>query len=268
MTVSSAVRVAAVLVVAVFVSNSPSALQETAPHSYLGFDRNDYPGDEAMKLLRRDFAFTGYWLSPPPEEKANTWAGKRQLLRSLGFGFVVLYKGPDSIELKTEVAAKARGTYNGEDAVTSARNEGFAEGTVIFLDIEEGGRLPDTYHAYLAAWSEALSRAGFRAGAYCSGIPVREGPRVTITTADDIRSNAATRDFTFWIFNDVCPPSPGCAFPQNPPLPSRGGISYASVWQFAQTPRRKDRTARCAGPIFATGIVTSPATLHTSGSSM
>jgi Domain of unknown function (DUF1906) len=246
MAIPFAFRAAGILIVAVFVSNPASAPQGAAPHSYLGFDRNDYPGDDAMKLLRRDFSFTGYWLSPPPEEKINTWSGKRKLLRSMGFGFVALYKGPDSGELKTEVAAKARGTREGGDAVAFAKKEGFAEGTVIFLDIEEGGRLPDTYHPYLAAWSEALSSAGFRAGAYCSGIPVKEGSHGTITTADDIRSHAATRDFTFWIFNDVCPPSPGCAFLHNPPLPSRGGISYASVWQFAQTPRRKERTARCA----------------------
>ncbi len=212
---------------------------------YLGFDRNIYPGDDALPILRKTFAFSSYWLSPPPSEKTNTWSGKRALLRKHGFGFVVLYRGRDSSELKKEAEAKIKGARDGEDTEAAAKAEGFSAGTVIFLDIEEGGRLPDTYHAYLGAWSQALTRAGFRAGAYCSGMPVNEGQGVSITTAQDIRNHASSRNIGIWAYNDACPPSPGCAFPQNPPSPDRSGISYAGVWQFAQSPRRKEFTAHC-----------------------
>ena len=225
---------------------------------YLGLDRNIYPGDDAMKLLRNDFSFTSFWLSPPPGEKNNTWGGKRQFLRSLGFGFVVLYRGPDSSELKTEAAAKARGTREGEEAAASARAESFSPGTIIFLDIEEGGRLPETYHTYLGAWSEALVRAGFRPGAYCSSMPVREDRNTTITTVRDIRDHAASRDFVIWAYNDMCPPSPGCAFPQDPPAPSKSGIPDAAVWQFAQSPRRKEFTKRCPTKYAADGNCYAP----------
>ena len=61
--------------------------------SYLGFDRNIYPGDSSLPALRKSFAFMSYWLSPPPGEKLNTWQGKRELLLSHGFGFLVLYSG-------------------------------------------------------------------------------------------------------------------------------------------------------------------------------
>ena len=67
-----------------------SVAPETNPRSYLGFDRNIYPGDAAFPILRKTFVFTSYWLSPPPGEKTNTWLGKREFLRSLGFGFLVL----------------------------------------------------------------------------------------------------------------------------------------------------------------------------------
>lgn len=254
-----AARAAALLIVALFVTDSPSNAQETPQRYYLGFDRNDYPGDDAMKLLRRNFAFTSYWLSPPPGEKTNTWTGKRGLLRSQGFGFLVLYRGPDSSELKTEAAARERGTHEGEEAATSGKTEGFAPGTIIFLDIEEGGRLPDSYHAYLAAWSAALVREGFRPGAYCSGMPVKEGPRVTITTARDIRDHAASRDFAMWVYNDRCPPSPGCSYPKDPPDPARSGIRFATVWQFAQSPRRKEFTRRCVAKYAADGNCYAPA---------
>ena len=220
---------------------------------YLGFDRNIYPGDAALQILRKTFAFSGYWLSPPPGEKTNTWSGKRALLRKQGFGFVVLFLGRDSSELKKESDAKIKGARDGEDAVASAKAEGFSPTTILFLDIEEGGRLPDTYHIYLAAWSEALAQGGFRAGAYCSGIPVKEGSKVSITTADDIRHHAPTSDIAIWAYNDACPPSPGCTFTQDPPSPAKSGIPYAAVWQFAQSPRRKEFTARCARTYFRDG---------------
>jgi hypothetical protein len=223
---------------------NPHALSDHT-HSYLGFDRNIYPGDAALPTLRKTFVFTSYWLSPPPEEKVNTWKGKRELLLSHDFGFLVLYRGRDSSELKTESDAMGRGIQDSSDATASARAEGFAAGTTIFLDIEEGGRLSSAYHVYLRIWSEQLKRAGFLAGVYCSGIPVKEGPGITITTAEDIRNQRPLNEIVIWAFNDVCPPSPGCAFPQNPPAPSASGISYAKVWQFSQSPRRKERTALC-----------------------
>src|SRR5216684_6538868 len=123
---------------------------ENTSRSYLGFDRNDYPGDAAMKLLRHDFAFTSYWLSPPPGEKRNTWKGKREPLLSHGYGFLILYRGRESRELKNEAAAKRIGFQDAKNAAAAAKSEGFASGAIIFLDIEEGGRLPANYHAYLA----------------------------------------------------------------------------------------------------------------------
>jgi hypothetical protein len=213
--------------------------------SYLGFDRNTYPGDAALPILRKTFVFTSYWLSPPPGEKTNTWLGKREFLRSQGFGFLVLYRGRESGELKNEAAAKRNGTQDAKNAIAAAKSEGFASGTILFLDIEEGGRLPANYHAYFAIWSEELTRAGYHPGIYCSGMPVKEEPGVTITTADDIRNDAASRDITIWAYNDFCPPAPGCTFPENPPPPSASGIGYAAVWQFAQSPRRKEFTAHC-----------------------
>lgn len=228
------------------------------PRSYLGFDRNIYPGDAALPILRKTFVFTSYWLSPPPGEKQNTWTGKRELLLSHGFGFLVLYRGRDSGEFKNENDAKEKGTKDASSAVIAAKEEGFVSGAIIFLDIEEGGRLPETYHAYLRAWSEELKRAGFMAAVYCSGIPVQEEPGVSVTTTDDIRNHEPTRDMVIWAYNDACPPSPGCAFPDNPPPPSASGIPYAVVWQFAQSPRRRKLTARCPAKYWTDGNCYAP----------
>jgi len=213
--------------------------------SYLGFDRNEYPSDAALPMLRRTFAFTSYWLGPPPGEKHNTWMGKRALLQAQGFGFVVLFTGRESRTVKNATDAREKGASDAEAAARSAEREGFSKSTIIFVDIEEGGRLPAAYHDYLQSWFDGLVRLGYRAGVYCSAIPVDEGKGASITTARDIQDHAGSRKIAFWVYNDACPPSPGCTLPASPPLPSQSGFPLASVWQYAQSPRRKEFTAHC-----------------------
>lgn len=238
--------IAAALVLCSSASRSAMKLQEkSAPRAYLGFDLNIFPGSAALPVLRKNFSFSGYWLSPPPGEKANTWRGKRELLEKAGFGFLLLYRGRQSADLKSEADAIRKGTLDARNAASNAKSEGFTPKSVLFLDIEEGGRLPVAYYAYLHAWTTELIRLGYRAGAYCSGIPVKEEGGVTITTADDIRSHFSSQDFVFFIYNDACPPSPGCVFPEFPPPPSASGTPYAEIWQFAQSPKRKELAAHC-----------------------
>ena len=57
--------------------------------SYLGFDRNTYPGDANLKALHQTFFYTGYWLNHPPGEKNNSWTGHRAAVESAGFGLKV-----------------------------------------------------------------------------------------------------------------------------------------------------------------------------------
>jgi hypothetical protein len=217
------------------------------PHGYWGFDRNDYPGDRAMKELRVQFAFTGYWLTPPPGEKANSWVGKRKVLEAQGYGFLLLARGRTPNGIRSAAAGKKAGTADSAEAARRARAEGFATGAIIFLDVEDGGRLSPAYHEYLKAWADGLVTEGFQPGVYCSGIPADEGNGVSVITADDIRTNEAPRKFALWVFNDTCPPSPGCLSLRNPPLPSASGVKDATVWQTARSPRERESAGKCAG---------------------
>lgn len=226
--------------------------------SYLGFDLNDYPGDDGLPILRKTFAFTGYWLNAPPGEKRTTWLGKRTLVQSHDFGFVVLFNGRLSRNLKSSADAKHKGTLDGENTGKLARQEGFPPGTIIFLDIEEGGRLTDAYHDYVNAWIDAVTKQNFRTGAYCSGMPVSDGDGQTITTVEDLHDHLVGRKLILWVFNDACPPSPGCVFPQAPPPPAQSGISDAVLWQISQSPRRKQFTAQCATTYNADGNCYAP----------
>jgi Rv2525c-like, glycoside hydrolase-like domain len=227
-------------IVSLSVAVGALSIASQAQITYLGFDRNDYPGDENLPILRRTFSYAGYWLNNPPGAKNNTWAGKRPALESAGFGFLVLFNGRLYKELKHNAAAISEA--DGRAAANAARREGFPPRTIIFLDIEEGGRMLPEQKAYIYAWVDAVSAGGFEAGVYCSGIPAREG-KGSIVTAEDIRANAQGRDISFWVTNDACPPSPGCAV--SPSAPSQSGVAFADVWQFAQSPRRKDFAAQC-----------------------
>lgn len=215
--------------------------------TYLGFDRNDYPGDNRINELRKTFDYTGYWLNNPPGAKANTWVGKRSRLQAAGFGFLVLFNGRLYSELKTITDATRLGQADAQSAVASARREGFPDATIIFLDQEQGGRMLPEQKAYLYAWVDGVSRSGFRAGIYCSGMRAKEQGGDGVITADDIRQNAGGRNITYWVTNDACPPAPGCITTRRPPAPNLSGIAFAEVWQFAQSPQRKDVAAACRG---------------------
>jgi len=219
--------------------------QSADAQSHLGFDRNEYPGDDNLPALRQTFSYAGYWLNNPPGERRNTWVGKRRRLESAGFGFLVLFNGRLYADLKNVSRAKALGRSDAKAAVAAARKEGFPEHTVIFLDQEQGGRLLPEQKAYLFGWMDGVTATGFRAGVYCSGIAAKEEGGASVITAEDIRQNAAGRKIVYWVTNDACPPSPGCVFPSKPPKPSESGIDFADVWQFAQSPRRKDVASGC-----------------------
>jgi hypothetical protein len=180
------------------------------------------------------------------------------VLQAQGFGFVVLYNGPQSRGLKGLADARQKGSKDAETATKTAEREGFPSGTILFLDIEEGGRLADAYQEYLQAWFDGMSRAGYRSGVYCSAMPVSEGPGVSITTVQDIQAHARSREIVFWVFNDACPPSPGCIFPASAPSPSRSGFSQAAVWQYVRSPRTKEVTRQCSATYAADGNCYAP----------
>lgn len=239
---------------------------KTAAGGYIGFDRNLYPGDARLEELRKSFAFAGFWLNAPPSEAVNTWTGKRAALRDAGFGFLVLANGRLDAEIRrAQVKPDVLGQRDAAQAVADAKREGFPEHTLIFLDQEEGGRLLPEQAAYLFAWTEAVGRSPYRAGAYLSGqaSPDGTGPDgrpTTITTARDVREHIATQRLhpvVLWVQQDACPPAPGCTL--NAPPVAASGTLDAAVWQYAQSPRRPALTRACAATYAADGNCYAPA---------
>lgn len=253
----------------------PGCYRDGFQGHYLGFDRNIYPGDAALPVLRRTFRYTGYWLNNPPGTTHNTWLGKRSILKKNGFGFLLLFDGRAEAELKNKDAA-ALGRADGRKAAAAARREGFPRNARIFLDQEEGGRLLPDQAAYLFAWIDAVQSAGARAGVYCSGIPVAEDGS-TISTAQDIaeqltalppsRRHSQSR-VALWIADDRCPPAPGCAMAAPPlcRLHFPAAPAMVAAWQYAQSPRRSQFSAACPkndapdGNCYAPGLAPGPNT--------
>jgi hypothetical protein len=230
-----------------------AATPQNTGRSYLGFDRNDYPGDAAMAELRKTFAFSGFWISAPPGETTNSWLGKRASMQAAGFGFVVLFGPQETSHPGVIENASGMGTRDAARAVAGALDNGFPRGTVIFLDLEEGGRLEAHQLAYTLAWVDAVNASQFRAGVYCSGIAVNEQDAGSVATAADLRAQAGGRKIVYWVFNDVCPPAPGCVLSTRSLQVSAGGVPFAEVWQYAQSPQQMERTSKCAATYNADG---------------
>ena len=232
----------------------------TAP---LGFDRNDFPGETVMSEMRGSFSFTGYWLNNPPGEQANSWKGKRGVLRDQGWGFLVLFNGRMDAEIvkarKAGTAPAELGRRDAAAAVAAARQEGFPAGTIIFLDQEEGGRLLDEQAAYLLAWTEAVASTPYKPGVYASAQTVDEGKGVMINTVRDIRERVRAQHLhpvAMFAYQDGCPPAPGCTLATRPL--SDVGEPDLTAWQYAQSPRRPEITQSCAASYAADGNCYAP----------
>jgi hypothetical protein len=52
-----------------------------------------------------------------------------------------------------------------------------------------------------------------------------------------------------WVWNDQCPPAPGCVMPEKSLGPGSSGIRNALVWQYAKSPRTQ--FARQCGTTYA-----------------
>ncbi len=162
--------------------------------SYLGFDRNDYPGDANLKTLHQTFSYTGYWLNNPPGATSNSWAGHRAAVESAGFGFLVLFNGRLYAQLKTVANAKRLGQSDARAAAVAAEREGFPRVSIIFLDQEQGGRMLPEQNAYIYAWVDGITAAGFRAGMLVSAATPKSGAeRSPLRRSLAVRSVAAAQ---------------------------------------------------------------------------
>ena len=149
---------------------------------------------------------------------------------------------------------------------------GFPPDVLIFLDQEEGGRLLPEQAAYLFAWIDAVRGAGARAGVDCSGIAapggdVRSARRRILPSGRTreclrITPPKAKARMVGWRFGLRMPMSARTGLRACRPAVGRGGFSgdsaFATVWQYAQSPRRTKFSAGCPANQAADGNCYAP----------
>lgn len=210
---------------------------------YVGFDTHTYPGTETMRAWKKapgaPYSWVGFYL-PSPCHADDSWIGKRDTLSQMGWGMAIVYVGQQTwgktprrltsaqraaIKKKTKCSADLlsaeEGTSDADDATTIAKSEGFAPGSVVFLDLERMEKIPDGMREYYRAWTARMLQNGiFQPGFYAhehNAQDIFNDVSVEFQKAD---SKAEPR---FWIAG-------GKGFDEGR-APQDVGYRFAGVWQ-------------------------------------
>lgn len=209
---------------------------------HLGFDTYAYPGDRAMKSWKRTspYEWVGYYL-PSPCHKGETWVGKRERLEEMGWGTAVIYVGQQTwdgheqpsaaqvararrngtLECHKSLLTGPQGDHEARDAIARTAREGFAEGSVIFLDVEYMDRTPDSMRRYVRAWTDRVLADGrYRPGVY---VHTRNAEVIYGEVKKVYANHGVGEEPPFWIAG-------GGRFTTDK-VPTDVGHRFASVWQ-------------------------------------
>src|SRR5258708_564828 len=142
-------------------------VEQAVERQYLGFDTNIYPGDRAMSGWAKDgpYQWVGYYLEAPCH-RDDSWSGKRETLSQMGWGLAVVYVGQQSWSThrrstkgstcSNKFTTAGNGARDAGDAISRVAAEGFAQGSVIFLDIERMDKVTPAMQAYYTSWTRAV----------------------------------------------------------------------------------------------------------------
>jgi hypothetical protein len=209
---------------------------------HLGFDTSDYPGDRTMRTWKEagaPYEWVGYYL-PAPCHRDEGWSGRRQTLTDMGWGLAVIYVGQQTWDRSPQPGSKAadramragkrcdthfvsgpRGVTEGADAIARTATEGFAKGTVVYLDIERMERMPKTMRDYYRAWTRQL----LADGRYVPGVYVHahNADAVYRDLVAEYRAAGVAAEPPMWVAS-------GRGFTRDA-APTDVGHHFAGVWQ-------------------------------------
>jgi hypothetical protein len=210
---------------------------------HLGFDTHSYPGDRAMRRWKdaSPYEWVGYYLPAAPCHASTSWAGKRETLEAMGWGIAVIYVGqqtwdglaaPPVAQAERRLAREGRachkafvtadrGGAEARDAVERTAGEGFAPGTVVFLDIEH----MDRTHARMLDYARAWVRGVLADGRYRPGIYVhtRNARDIYEMVRDEYVRAGLAEEPPFWVAGG------GRFTPEK--RPQQVGHAFAAMWQ-------------------------------------
>lgn len=190
---------------------------------FAGFDRSDYPGDSVINWLKANtnLVWCGYYLAPSPSHPSTTWMGMLARLQAGGWGVAPLFVGQQVTGPGSHNPSARTGITDGTAAVSLMNGEGFAAGSCVYLDIENGPPLTDLQQDYIANWCDTVQSGGYQPGVYCS--------HSLALDVHSLRSNC--RIWAFRVATTQPHPVPA-PFPD--PNPSGCGYIGAFAWQLGQ----------------------------------
>jgi hypothetical protein len=176
-----------------------------------------------MTWLKRNTNLTwcGYYLAPAPSHPSTSWMTNRAKLAANGWGFAPIFVGRQVTGPGALSPSAASGTADGNSAAALMSAEGFAAGSVVYLDIENGPPLTGPQQDYVANWCDTINANGFGAGVYCSYL--------LALSIHMIRSTCRV-----WAFNVATTQSHPVPVPFPDPHPSGCGYIGAYAWQLGQ----------------------------------
>ncbi len=188
---------------------------------FAGFDISSYPGDSTMSWLKANtnLVWCGYYLVAP-SHRHSTWTGKRGQLSAAGWGIAPVFVGQQIGGPGSLNPSASTGVADGKQAVAEMRQEGFAPGAFVYLDIENGPPLTGAQQDYLNSWCDTVGQGGFSPAVYCSHLLAQN--------VQNLRPECR-----IWAFKLTTQPNPvPSPFPN--PDPSGSGFGGATAWQLAQ----------------------------------
>jgi len=194
---------------------------------FAGLDTYAFPGDAALAWLKANSNLTwcGCYLAPAPSHGDTGWMGRRAALAAAGWGIAPIYVGQQLAGPGSHAVTTAHGAIDGAAAAALMAGEGFAPGSYVYLDLEDGAPFQPPRTDYVTAWAAAVRAAGYAPGVYCSHA-IGEAVHALVPRA---------RIWAFKVAATQPHPFPGTNFPDV--APAACGYPGAYMWQLGQSCR-------------------------------
>lgn len=145
----------------------------------------------------------------------------RHVRKKVPVRYVTYARATPGTSCSTHLVSGARGIKDANDAIARASREGFARGTVVFLDIERMDKVPAAMRDYYKAWTTRILQDGsFRPGYY---VHDHNAKLIYQDIASIFLGAGKTEQPPFWIAS-------GRGFSEDKE-PQDVGHQFASVWQ-------------------------------------
>jgi hypothetical protein len=185
------------------------------------------------------YSWVGYYL-PSPCHADKSWIGKRDTLTQIGWGMAIAYVGQQTwgktprvltdaqraaIRAKTKCSTDLitidEATANADEATAIAKSEGFAPGSVVFLDLERMETIPPAMRAYYRAWTGRMLKNGI----YQPGFYAHEhnAQQIHDDVVEEFKAAGSSADPRFWLAG-------GKGFDEGR-APQDVGYAFAGMWQ-------------------------------------